>query len=152
MADTSDAPAPTVSYAKIVDPAKENGAKTVPAPEQSPPDQEQVIKKTVVSEDDEGFQPVTDKKKEKQKEKELLREKEYRKTGRGENPESPSLRKRTERSIVRGRMIRKTIMRNQIPRSPPPLSPSRLRLIKSSCPPPCPKTTHGKSLAVTKVI
>ena len=83
MADTSDAPAPTVSYAKIVDPAKENGAKTVPAPEQSPPDQEQVIKKTVVSEDDEGFQPVTDKKKEKQKEKELLREKEYRKNRKG---------------------------------------------------------------------
>ena len=80
MADTSEVPAPTVSYAKIVDPAKESGAKPSPSPEPSPQSQEPEVKeKTVISEDDEGFQPVTDKKKEKQKEKELLREKEYRK-------------------------------------------------------------------------
>ena len=79
MAEASDAP-PAVSYAKIVDPAKEEDVNNVPKDNMcdKKPELDNAEIKSPVSEDDEGFQPVTDKKKEKQREREILREQEYR--------------------------------------------------------------------------
>ena len=79
MAEASDA-LPAVSYAKIVDPAKEEDVNNVPKDNMcdKKPELDNAEIKSPVSEDDEGFQPVTDKKKEKQREREILREQEYR--------------------------------------------------------------------------
>ena len=79
MAEAMDAP-PAVSYAKIVDPAKEEVVNNVPIDTMcdKKPELDNAEIKSPVSEDDEGFQPVTDKKKEKQREREILREQEYR--------------------------------------------------------------------------
>lgn len=79
MAEAPDAP-PAVSYAKIVDPAKEEDVNNVPKDNMcdKKPELDNAEIKSPVSEDDEGFQPVTDKKKEKQREREILREQEYR--------------------------------------------------------------------------
>ena len=79
MAEAMDAP-PAVSYAKIVDPAKEEVVNNVPKDTMcdKKPELDNAEIKSPVSEDDEGFQPVTDKKKEKQREREILREQEYR--------------------------------------------------------------------------
>ena len=79
MAEAMDAP-PAVSYAKIVDPAKEEVVNNVPIDtmRDKKPELDNAEIKSPVSEDDEGFQPVTDKKKEKQREREILREQEYR--------------------------------------------------------------------------
>ena len=79
MAEALDAP-PAVSYAKIVDPAKEEDVNNVPKDNMcdKKPELDNAEIKSPVSEDDEGFQPVTDKKKEKQREREILREQEYR--------------------------------------------------------------------------
>ena len=145
MADTSDVPAPTVSYAKIVDPAKEEGgAKPSPSPEPAAPSQEPEIKhKTVVSEDDEGFQPVTDKKKEKQKEKELLREKEYRKNRKG-NRTRKSKFKDKDREKYRERENDKENVEKPDSKEPSPPESVKTDAEKEFVPAPIPKSNPWK--------
>ena len=82
MADSTEAPQ-TLSYAKIVDPAKEEEPKATPVVEKVTKTESEAApvekSKEVGTDDDEGFQQVTNKKVEKQKEKEIQREKELKK-------------------------------------------------------------------------
>ena len=82
MADSTEAPQ-TLSYAKIVDPAKEEESKVTQVAEKVTKTESEVTpvekSKEGGTDDDEGFQQVTNKKVEKQKEKEIQREKELKK-------------------------------------------------------------------------
>ena len=150
MAETSDVPAPIVSYAKIVDPAKESGAKPSPSPEPSPPSQEPEIKqKTVVSEDDEGFQPVTDKKKEKQKEKELMREKENRKNRKGARVRKSKFKEK-DREKYRERENDKENMEKPDSKEPSPPESVKTDAEKEFVPAPMPKSNPWKKPSSNK--
>lgn len=148
MADTSDVPAPTVSYAKIVDPAKESGAKPSPSPEPSPPSQE-IKQKTVVSEDDEGFQPVTDKKKEKQKEKELMREKENRKNRKGARVRKSKFKEK-DREKYRERENDKENVEKPDSKEPSPPESVKTDAEKEFVPAPLPKSNPWKKSSSNK--
>jgi len=150
MADTSDVPAPIVSYAKIVDPAKESGAKPSPSPEPSPPSQEPEIKqKTVVSEDDEGFQPVMDKKKEKQKEKELMREKENRKNRKGARVRKSKFKEK-DREKYRERENDKENVEKPDSKEPSPPESVKTDAEKEFVPAPLPKSNPWKKSSSNK--
>lgn len=150
MADTSEVPAPTVSYAKIVDPAKESGAKPSPSPEPSPQSQEpEVREKTVVSEDDEGFQPVMDKKKEKQKEKELMREKEYRKNRKGGRTRKSKFKEK-DRDKFRERENDKENVEKPDSKEPSPPESVKTDAEKEFVPAPLPKSNPWKKPSSNK--
>ena len=150
MADTSDIPAPTVSYAKIVDPAKESGAKPSPSPEPSTPSQGPEVKeKTVISEDDEGFQPVTDKKKEKQKEKELMREKEYRKNRKGGRTRKSKFKEK-DREKYRERENDKENVDKPDSKEPSPPESVKADTEKEFVPAPLPKSNPWKKPSSNK--
>jgi len=111
MADTADAPQ-ALSYAKIVDPAKEEEPKVTPVVEKISETESEAApaeksKEVVGTDDDEGFQQVTNKKVEKQKEKEIQREKELKKRRRNKHRRERFSHRERDREKVRDKDIDK---------------------------------------------